>query len=48
MTKEDIVNIMLEFERNSGEYKCGVQFMRNLLDKLIDEGVVIEPVSVEK
>lgn len=38
MKKDYMVNIMLEFERTAGEYKCGVQFMKNLLDKMIEEG----------
>lgn len=39
MKKEDMVKIMLEFERSASEYKCGAQFMKNLLNKMLDKNM---------
>ena len=34
MKRSEMVNLMLEFEREAREYKCGRQFMSNLLNRM--------------
>jgi hypothetical protein len=41
-----MVKLMLKFERESQEYKCGIRFMDNLLKKMEEAGM-LPPVSEE-
>lgn len=35
-----MINVMVDFERGAQEYKCGVQFMKNLLGKIEELGML--------
>jgi hypothetical protein len=40
MKRDDMVNVMLEFEREAQEYKCGRQFMSDLLKRMEEAGML--------
>ncbi len=40
MKRSEIIDIMLEFERSATSYKCGRQFMSDLLKTLEDAGML--------
>ena len=40
MKRSEMVALMLEFEREAYEYKCGTQFMSNLLKRMEAAGML--------